>query len=347
MSLNDQAASRIRNAVSLMVRGTRLALAHFSYLRAYFRHSTYVRETIEGRRRLVGARRVAVFVHFDRGGTVHDYVDHHLRLLENVGYAIVFVSNAPVLSAATLESLKPRCALILRRENVGYDFGAYKEGIAAIPDLSVVDDLLLANDSVYGPFHHPAHILEKMPPENADLWGATDSWEFSFHLQSYYLRFHRTAVQSAAFSEFWSSVRYVQSKTWVVRRYEIGLTQALTRAGLRCRAAYPYRQAAAALVETMLANGKAIEGLDPVRKEFLLQLFRYVDTGVPLNGTHFFWDYMIARMGFPFIKRDLLQKNPAHIPLVSYWEKVVSDSSDYKTDLILHHLEISLKNRSV
>lgn len=347
MSLRDQAASRTRNAVALMVRGTRLALAHFSYLRSYFRHTTYVRETIEGRRPLAEARRVAVFVHFDRSGTVHDYVDYHLRLLTNVGYAVVFVSNAPALSPDTIEGLKPRCSLIIRRENVGYDFGAYKEGIAAIPDLSVIDDLLLANDSVYGPFHHPAHILEKMSADSADLWGATDSWEFSFHLQSYYLRFHRAAVQSAAFAKFWSSVRYVQSKTWVVRRYEIGLTQALARAGLRCRAAYPYRQAAAALVETMLESGKAVEALDPVRKEFLLQLFRYVDTGVPLNGTHFFWDYMIARMGFPFIKRDLLQKNPARIPLVSYWERVVREASDYDTDLILHHLERSLKNRSV
>jgi lipopolysaccharide biosynthesis protein len=45
------------------------------------------------------------------------------------------------------------CGLILRRKNVGYDFGGFKDAIARIPDLGRLDSLLLANDSVYGPFH--------------------------------------------------------------------------------------------------------------------------------------------------------------------------------------------------
>jgi len=336
---------RLRIVLTWLIAQTKLLGGYFSYALSLFRQESYVHERWEGRRPLAGARRVAVFVHYDRQGIVHDFVQHYLRQLHDLGYAIVFTSNAPRL--AQIEPLQELCALVIRRDNVGYDFGAYKEGIAAIPELGAVDTLLLANDSVYGPLHHLAGVLERMDPQDADVWGASDSWEFSFHLQSYFLVFHRAALASPAFTAFWRKLRYVQSKTWIVRKYEVGLTRSLRRAGLRCRAAFPYRQAASALIEAVVERNVAGDGLDPVRKTFIQQVFRTINAGVPLNGTHFFWDYLISQMDFPFLKRDLLRKNPARIPLLNYWERVVKQSTDYDTDLILRHLELSLKNRSV
>lgn len=347
MGLSVRLLAYMRDSISGSTRLFHLAYAYISYVRSFLRVASYIRERHEGRRPLASAKRVAVFVHYDRRGRVHEFVQYHLRLLANSGYAVVFVSNAPVLPAAAVERLKPVCALILRRKNIGYDFGAYKEGIEAIPDIGALDSLLLVNDSVYGPLHHPVGILERMPAEEADVWGASDSWERSFHLQSYFLLFHRAALTNPAFSTFWKGLRYVQSKTWIIEKYEIGLSRALSRAGLRCRAAYPYRRAAAALIEAMVERGKDVESLDPARKTFLQQIFRNVDQGIPLNSTHFFWDYMIVQMGFPFLKRDLLQRNPARIPLVSYWERVLRQSTEYDPDLILRHLEQSLRNRSV
>ena len=338
---------RLRFVLGWLIAQSRLVAGYASYAMSAFRKESYIRERWEGRQPLAGARRVVVFVHYDRQGTVHDFVWHYLRQLQALGFAIVFVSNAPRLAEAQIEPLKNLCALIIRRDNVGYDFGAYKEGIAAVPELAALDALLLANDSVYGPLHHLAGLLERMDAQDAEVWGASDSWEFSFHLQSYFLLFHPTALASPAFAAFWRQLRYVQSKTWIVRKYEVGLTRALRRAGLRCRAAFPYRQAAAALIEAVVERNVAGDGLDPVRKSFIQQVFRTINAGVPLNGTHFFWDYLIAQMGFPFLKRDLLQKNPARIPLLNYWERVVQQSSNYDTELILRHLELSLKNRSV
>ena len=329
-----------------MVAQIKLWGGYLSYGASFFRKESYVRERWDGHRPLAGARRVVVFVHYDRQGVVHDFVQHYLRQLHDIGFAIVFVSNAPRL--VQVEALREICALVIRRENVGYDFGAYKEGIAAVPDLGALEMLLLANDSVYGPLYHLGGLLDRMGPEEADVWGASDSWERSFHLQSYFLLFHKAALTAPAFAAFWRQLRYVQSKMWIVRKYEIGLTRALRRSGLHCRAAFPYRQAAAALIEAVVEGNVTGDALqDPVRKRFIQQVFHTINTGVPLNGTHFFWDYLIAHMEFPFIKRDLLQKNPAHIPLLNYWERVVRSSTDYDTDLILRHLEMSLKNRSV
>ncbi|MFC5354295.1 rhamnan synthesis F family protein [Azospirillum himalayense] len=339
--------SRLRGLAAWMTKRFRVAIAYAAYALSFVRGESYVRERWEGRESLAGAKRVAVFVHYDYHGIVHDFVLHYLRQLADSGFSIILVSNAPKLQAPHVAQLQECCALVLRRANVGYDFGAYKEGIAAIPDLAALDTLLLANDSVYGPLHHIAGVLDQMDPESAEVWGASDSWEIHFHLQSYFLVFHKAALRAPAFTAFWKKLRYVQSKTWIIMKYEVGLTRAMRRAGLRCRAAFPYRQAAAALIEAVVERNVLADGIDPVRKTFIQQVFRTINAGAPLNATHFFWDYMIAQMNFPFLKRELLQKNPARIPLLTYWERVVKQSTDYDTDLILRHLELSLKNRSV
>jgi len=288
-------------------------------------------------------------MHFDRNGAVHDYVHYYVEQMSKAGFAIVFVSNAPRLQPASIERLTPLCASILRRDNVGYDFGALKDGMATIPSLDRIGTLLLANDSVYGPFHDLGDIIGRMDMDEADAWGITDSWDRSFHLQSFFLLFGRRALASNAFRRFWSRLRYVQSKTWIVDHYELGLTTALLRDGLRCRALFPYRQAATQLVEgvTLRRAPFPYSQLNPTHEHFLESVVSAVERGVPLNPTHSFWAHLIARMGCPFVKRELLRDNPVHIPGLIHWEALIRSVSDYNTDLIARHLELSVKRRAV
>ncbi|CAO3424214.1 rhamnan synthesis F family protein [Azospirillum doebereinerae] len=312
------------------------------------RRGDYVEERWNGERRLEGAARIAVFVHYDRAGIVHDYVLYYLRQLRIAGFELVFVSNAPSLTADSLAELQTLCALMVRRRNVGYDFGAFRDGLALLGPLEEregLEELLLANDSVYGPFHDLATLLRRADAGRASVWGITDSWQFGYHLQSYFLLFKRQALLSPAFAQFWRQVRYVQSKTWVVLRYEVGLSRALIRGGLRCAALFPYRQAATGVSEAVRHGGAlAAPGLGRRHHAYLSMLFDAVDRGEPLNGSHYFWDYLIAEMGCPFLKRELLHKNPARVPFVHCWDSVIEASSSYDSDLILRHLEASMKN---
>lgn len=323
----------------------------YAYLSFAFNHrstGSCVVRSIPGQMDLAAAQRVAVFVHFDRHGVVHDFVYHYLRSLREVGFCIVFVSNSENLRASDIEELKPLCGLVLIRKNRGLDFGAYRDGIAHIAELGKLDALLLANDSVYGPIYRLDDLMAKMDRNKADVWGATDSWEFYFHLQSYFILFHAPVLRSEAFKRFWDQIRLVQSKTWVIRKYEVGLTRALQQAGFRCRAVYPYREVARAIVDAVIKR-RILENddLDHIRKKFISRSFHLINAGTPVNGSHFFWDQLIAGMSFPFLKRELLQKNPVNIPFLTYWEQVIGEVSDYDTDLILRHLELSLKNRAV
>jgi lipopolysaccharide biosynthesis protein len=314
------------------------------------RRPTCVVERWPGALDLDQATRVAVFVHFDPSGAVPEFTHHYLREIGRAGFALVFVSNAPRLGAADLERLTPLCAAILRRDNVGRDFGAFKDGIAAIADLGRLDALLLANDSVYGPFHDLGEVMGRMSMAEADVWGITDSWERSFHLQSFFLLFGRRALASPAFARFWSSVRYVQAKSWVIERYEIGLTRTLLSDGLRCRALCPYRDAATGLMAASARErdpGPGPADLSPTRRVFFGRVADAVAFGVPLNSCHFLWDHLVLHMGCPFIKRELLRDNPAGIPGVIRWREVVQAVSKYDTDLIARHLEQSVRKRAV
>ena len=319
-----------------------------SYYRSVVRRrQDFVEERWSGLQDVSAASRIAVFNHYDRDGVVHDFAAHYLRQLAEAGFTVIFVSNAPRLSRETVDRLRPSCALILRRANVGYDFGALKDGIAQIPSLERVEALLLVNDSVYGPFHPLKDIVSRMD-RSADVWGITDSWQHQFHLQSFFLLFGRTAVTSPAFAQFWSNVRYVQSKEWIIEKYEIGLTGALVAGGLSCRALYPYREAAAAFLE-------AVEGRDllrdpgrhPAERAFLVKAHAAIDSGAALNSTHYFWDYLIERMGCPFLKRELLRENPEGIPYVRQWDRVVAAASAYDTGLVERHLTSTMCGREI
>jgi lipopolysaccharide biosynthesis protein len=324
------------------------AWAYMAVLIAMMRvRKDWIVERIAGDRSLENARHVAIFNHYDRRGHVHEYVLFYLQSLRAVGYEIVFVTNSARLDPQGISALHPLCAMIVCRKNVGYDFGAYKDALSLIDDLTVFDTVILANDSVYGPLHNLASILERCD-DSAAVWGITDSWSERYHLQSYFLLFRKEALAAPCMRAFWDTVRYVQSKRWIITRYEIGLTQYMLRGGLRCAALYPYRAAVAALTSGVLDEGLLErKDLSAPHRQYLNAIFSAVERGTPLNAMHHFWDHLIIRMHCPFVKRELLQRNPAEVPFIYRWEDAIHRVSEYDTGLILQHLQSRLRDRSV
>lgn len=306
----------------------------------------HIRRSWDGQVGLDGAKRVTVFNHFDLHGVVHDYVEYYIKALKRAGFAVIFASNSPKFPAESVEKLLPLVAKIIWRANIGYDFGAFKDGIAAIPDVKALDMLLVTNDSMYGPLHDLTEIINAATAEDADVWGVTDCWDRQFHLQSYFLLFHPTALNSTAFRKFWTRLPYYQRKRWVIRYGEIGLTPYLQGHGLRCKALIPYREVVADLaprIESYLEQTNPDEDL--IRRRYLEGIARAIRDGVPLNQTHFFWDHLLGPARCPFIKRDLLQHNPMAIPFLHHWQKVMAANTAYDSGLIVRHLERTMKNR--
>lgn len=307
---------------------------HGSILRS---RAPRIRRQWQGERSLVAAKKVAVLVHFDRHGRFLSYFRYLLGALDRAGFAVIVVSNSRHLDPEGVAELLPHCAAIVHRQNVGYDFGAWRDGLSLIADTRKLERLILSNDSVFGPLQDLAGVIERCDPQRADVWGVTDSYHHRYHLQSYFLVFNRRALESKAFSKFWKSMRYIGNKTVVVFKYEVGMSQALLRGGLRLRALHPYPQLVQDVVLSNLEN--------PPESEYFERLLNGVNAGVPLNPAHFFWEHLITIARCPFIKRDLLESNPVGIPLLSTWRRAIASSSEYPIELIDEYLQVATRDR--
>lgn len=181
--------------------------------------------------------RLILFAHWDADAEVKPYIVAHLRALRDLGGRIEFLSNSP-LPPEEVDKVRGLVGGVRLRENVGYDFGMWQDAIARA-DLSRVDELVLTNSSVIGPFSPLSPIFERMGGAGWDFWGMTESWTHVHHVQSYFLVMKRAVVQSRALARFFEGVMPYRLKEQVILAYELGLSTWLWENGFTGGAAFP------------------------------------------------------------------------------------------------------------
>lgn len=187
-------------------------------------------------RRPPKTRRTAVFAAFSATGRIPERDLFFLKGLNEVADNIVFVSSAPLFpdEADKMEGLVTEVAWEPHRE---YDFGSYKRGrrIAeerGLLDPSVADELILCNDSCYGPVFPLSESFAEMASRNCDFWGfTTNNEQGSEHLQTYFMVFRRAVLDAPALGDFLDGVQELTGRNSVVVLYESKLTKTLCSAG--------------------------------------------------------------------------------------------------------------------
>jgi len=300
---------------------------------------------------VVLAPKVVLFMHYDGRGRVRRQLLDYMRALAATGRCVVFVSNARRLQPEAAAALQEICAAVIVRRNIGYDFGAWADAIAHLGlPRAETEEVILANDSVFGPLRPLGDMLNRLDYTKADVWGLTESWQTLYHLQSFFLAFGPAALRSEAFARFWRGVRPVPSKSFIIKTYEIGVTQALVKGGLRCLALWTYedliKRADQAELQKLLAKGdNDINSLDPmqvVRRRHMLRIREAVAQRTALNPTSDLWRQLLLS-GFPFIKRELLRLNPTRVEDVVDWVEIVRETLAADPDPILVDLRTMLK----
>lgn len=296
--------------------------------------------------------KVVLFMHYDGRGLIRPQVLAYIRELKQNGRDVVLVSNAGKLQDVALDELKALCVAVLVRRNVGYDFGAWRD---AIDELKLpranTEEVILANDSVFGPVLPLGDVLRRLNYAKADVWGLTESWQLRYHLQSFFIAFGPKALHAKAWRKFWDSVRPVPVKSFIVHAYEVGVTQAMVKGGLNCAALWPYEQLIKLVTREELKKlvdeeaGDDPAKADPIQLTRRLQVLRIRDgvaRRMALNPTSDLWRQLLLA-GFPFIKRELLRDNPTRVEDVGDWVEVVRDQLGGDPDPILLDLRTMLK----
>jgi lipopolysaccharide biosynthesis protein len=250
--------------------------------------------------------RAVVFVHYDPGGLFDDHVIDALRQYRHLADRLVVVST----SARRLPpALEPIVDTFIPRENVGYDFCSWKAGLESLGDLTQFDEVVCANDSVYGPLFDLAPAFSDPRISHADFWGMCLSDQGikrrgggpEPHLQSWFFVMRRPLLASAAFRTFWDSVVPLDSKQDIIDRYEVGMSQDFQEAGFRMAGLYDSRRAGRFSFREMLPHFSLLE---PARSWRL-----YKKGGRPrTNPSELVWDRLIAA-GAPFVKVGLFRVN--------------------------------------
>lgn len=249
--------------------------------------------------------KLCLFASFSFTGFVADYVLYYLEQIKNEGYAIAFVSTSNIQDEC-LQKLQQSCSLIIERKNQGLDFASWQCALKVCDWGKEFDTILLANDSVFGPFQNLGSIIKSMN-KRFDIWGMTDNYDIDYHIQSYFLHFNEKVIKSEYWLNFWMNMDTTGlPKDEIIRRYEVGLSKLFSRLGFRLGV----HTSIDVLIRSASGNDK--------------------DISPPLV----YWKTLIEKFNFPFLKRELLiNKNISK----AYWHKDIYISTATWRNVILQN----------
>lgn len=193
---------------------------------------TYTPETIITNNK---HKRIAVFASYSSDGTIADYVVYYLKELKKVCDSIVFIADNPIFPTE-IEKIKDIVIYAQFERHNEYDFGSYKRGYMWLKEQGLLkrcDELLICNDSCYGPVYPLKDIFDKMAKKDCDFWGVLSNTEIQYHLQSYFLNFKQNVFNSDCFDNFMTNIQRQDSVQQVILQYETKLTQILNDAGFK------------------------------------------------------------------------------------------------------------------
>lgn len=265
-------------------------------------------ETSDGHAR--ATRSLALYLHWSPDGRISPMVRRQVRLWREVGFGCVFITNANP-PAEDWKTIAENTVLRIRRANVGRDFGAWRDAaVVTLQRFGTPQELLLTNDSVLGPFLPLAPLVDAWRAGGDGFFGLTESLGGGPHLQSYALLSRGEKAVGEMLGHL-AALKDTRSKWQLVQRGEIGLTQRMLRAGVPCWALFGQeRLAALADAPTRVRIAPRYSSAEPFAR-------------VPFNPCHHLWRELVEGMGYPYLKTELIRRNPGKLPGIENWREVV------------------------
>lgn len=135
---------------------------------------------------------------YDIDGIVDNYLIYYLSSLKSVSSRIIIVVNG-ILTDKGKKRLNSITNEIYIRKNQGFDFGAYRDVIQNYlqkDELDKYQELILCNDTCFGPFVPFKNIFLQMEREDLKFWSINYIDDLLLpHFQSYFMVFRKEAIR--------------------------------------------------------------------------------------------------------------------------------------------------------
>lgn len=284
--------------------------------------------------------RAIIVAHFDRDRKLASYLVSALAQYRKIADHIV-------LSSASLERLPAEAApyvdTFVARENIGYDFCSWRDGLKTIEHPEHFDEIIFVNDSVYGPLFDLHPLLSRFSYDQVDMWGMVMSTQatkrsdarFSPHIQSWFYAMRNPILRSESFVDFWKSVEPQPSKEDVIRKYEIGMSTHFLRDGFRLAGVFDSREQQPVSWAEIRPNlvWWPLESLG----RSLTHLRKTIKASKSYNPSELLWERMLS-LGIPYVKASLFRVNHYRLNVERIIDGI-SQRTQYDTGLIVEHLE--------
>ncbi len=194
------------------------------------------------------SKRLGVFIFFDRDSIIDDYVLYMLDSLNEAVDNILFISISE-LSDVELKKLDKYNIDINLRENKGLDAGAFKYAYDKYGKeyFTNYDEVILLNDTFFGPFRQFEEIINSMNEKDLDFWGLTANFDsedgtgkaidnyIHAHIQTFFVAYRKSILESDFFNNYWKkyNIRKNDSFVDVVNNHESYFTYLLEKEGFK------------------------------------------------------------------------------------------------------------------
>lgn len=181
-------------------------------------------------------KRLAIYCFFDKQKKFSSYNQYYLNSLVEISDKVILVANGGIESSAS-NDLKQQGINVISRNNAGFDFAAWRDAINSIPaiELQSYDEIILCNNSCYGPVTSWNNIWEKMKDKDCDFWGLyehPETPEYPRHIQSYFYVLKKALFNSQFFREYLFHLPVAKSWYEAVLQ-EVNFTQDMEKAGFK------------------------------------------------------------------------------------------------------------------
>jgi len=192
----------------------------------------------------MGKKRVAIYAFYDEAGVVDRYVTYMLQALLEVCDRLVVVCNGELTGdgKSTFDSITGD---VFTRENEGFDAWGFKAGIEHIgwDELEQYDELVLVNNTVFGPLYPFQVMFDEMDKRKLDFWGITKHGQisdpygltndgiFPEHIQSYFFVVGNKMLSHPTFKSYWDNLPKFKSWKKAVSLHEVMFTRFFAQQG--------------------------------------------------------------------------------------------------------------------
>ncbi len=191
--------------------------------------------------------RLGLFLFFDSEGIVDDYVQYLLDdMMENLCELCIIVNGE--LTSQGRKVFEKYTDKILMRSNKGFDVGAWKDAMIeeyGFDRLEEYDEVILFNDSFFGPVYPFREMFDEMTERDLDFWAITVHGDapdprnlcpYPYrprYLQLFFLVLRQNFIKSKEFQDYWQNMPYYENFNDVGYKHQAVFTKHFADLGFK------------------------------------------------------------------------------------------------------------------